>query len=128
LVTTNLGMSYIKEKFQPQWRVETQDPKIGFNGIRFNQAMIMQSQYCPGTQGVNDPVLGNYNAAGGETLFMLNTKYFRIWVTDDPEFGFGFSGFTPAQDSTTIAGQYFYAGNITAQAPRLSRHFYNITG
>src|SRR5262245_60147350 len=30
MVTTNLGMSYIKEKFQPQWRVETQDPKIGF--------------------------------------------------------------------------------------------------
>lgn len=128
LVTTNLGMSYIKEKFQPQWRVETQDPKIGFNGIRFNQAMIMQSQYAPGTLGVNDATLGNYLAAGGETLFMLNTKYFRFWVTDDPEFGFGFSGFKPAQDSTTIAGQYFYAGNITAQAPRLSRHFYDITG
>jgi hypothetical protein len=128
IVTTNLGMSYIKEKFQPQWRVETQDPKIGFNSLVFNGARIIQSQYAPGTQGVNDAVLGNYLAAAGETLFLLNTKYFRFWVTDDPEFGFGFSGFKPAQNNSMVAGQYFYAGNITCQAPRLSRHHYGITG
>ena len=39
MVTTNLGMGYIKQKFQPQWRTETQDPKIGFNALKFNQAM-----------------------------------------------------------------------------------------
>src|SRR5579859_171998 len=41
MVTTNLGLSYIKEKFQPQWRTETQDPNIGFNGLKFNAAMVM---------------------------------------------------------------------------------------
>jgi hypothetical protein len=130
MVTTNLGMSYIKEKFQPQWRVETQDPKIGFNGIKFNQAMVIQSQYAPGSLGVNDANLGNYLAPSsqGETLFYLNTKYFRMWVTDDPEFGFGFTGFKPAQDSLTVAGQYLFTGNVTCQAPRLSRQLYNITG
>lgn len=128
MVTTNLGMSYIKEKFQPQWRVETQDPKIGFNGVKFNQAMIIQSQYAPGSGGVNDTRLGNYLASAGETLFYLNTKYFRLWVTDDPEFGFGFTGFKPAQDSTVVAGQYLFTGNVTGQAPRLSRHLYAITG
>lgn len=128
MVTTNLGMSYIKEKFQPQWRTETQDPNIGFNGLKFNSAMVIQSQYAPGTAGVNDANIGNYNASGGETLFYLNTKYWRLWVTDDPEFGFGFSGFKPAQDSTTVAGQHFFAGNITCQAPRLNRHLFNITG
>jgi hypothetical protein len=129
LVTTNLGLSYIKEKFHPQWRTETQDPKIGFNSIVFNAARCIQSQYCPGTQGLAaDGPLSSYLAAGGETLWMFNTKYIRFWVTDDPEFGFGFSGFKPAQDNTIVAGQYFYIGNITNQAPRLMRHFYNITG
>lgn len=130
MVTTNLGMSYIKEKFQPQWRVETQDPKIGFNGVKFNQAMIIQSQYAPGSEGVNDANLGNYLAPSsqGETLWYLNTKYFRLWVTDDPEFGFGFTGFKPAQDSLIVGGQYLFTGNVTCQAPRLQNQVYNITG
>lgn len=128
IVTTNLGLSYIKEKFQPQWRVETQDPKIGFNKLQFNAAGIFQSQYCPGSLGVNDADLGNYLASAGETLFMLNTKYIRFWVTDDPEYGFGFTGFKPAQDNTQVAGQYLASVNVTNQAPRLMRHFYAITG
>jgi hypothetical protein len=128
MVTTNLGMSYIKQKFQPQWRVETQDPKIGFNGLKFNQAMIIASQYAPGTAGVNDPKLGNYNLSTGETLWLLNTKYWRLWVTDDPEFGFGFTGFKPAQDSLVVAGQYLFTGNVTCQSPRLNRYLFNITG
>lgn len=130
MVTTNLGMSYIKEKFQPQWRIETQDPNIGFNGVKFNQAMVIQSQYAPGSAGVNDSNLGNYLAPSsqGETLFYLNTKYWRLWVTDDPEFGFGFTGFKPAQDTLIVAGQYLFTGNLTCQAPRLNRHLFNITG
>jgi hypothetical protein len=133
MVTTNLGMSYIKEKFQPQWRVETQDPKIGFNGLKFNQAMLIQSQYAPGTLAdgtstTNAANLGTNYTSAGETLFYLNTKYFRMWVTDDPEFGFGFTGFKPAQDSLLVGGQYLFTGNITCQQPRLNRHFYAITG
>lgn len=128
IVTTNLGYSYVKEKFQPQWRVETQDPKIGFNGLVFNAAKIYQSQYAPGTLGVNDANLGNYLASAGETIFYLNTKYLRFYVTDDPEFGFGFTGFKPAQDNTQVAGQYLFAGNVTCQAPRLMRHLFAITG
>jgi hypothetical protein len=128
MVTTNLGYSYIKEKFQPQWRVESQDPKIGFNSLQFNSARVYQSQYAPGTQGVNDADLGNYLAAAGETLFYLNSKYLRFWVTDDSEFGFGFTGFKPAQDNTQVAGQYLASVNLTNQAPRLMRHLYAITG
>lgn len=128
LCTTNLGMAYIKEKFHPQLRLETQDPKIGFNSIVFNTARIYASQYAPGTRGVNDAVLGNYLTAAGETLFMLNSKFFRFWVTDDPEFGFGFTGFKPAQDNTQVAGQYLFVGNVTCQSPRLSRHLFAITG
>jgi hypothetical protein len=130
MVTTNLGMSYIKEKYQPQWRTETQDANIGFTGLKFNSAMVIQSQYAPGSAGVNDANLGNYLAPSsqGETLFFLNTKYFRLWITDDPEMGFGFTGFKPAQDNLMVSGQYIFVGNVTCQAPRLSRHLYNITG
>lgn len=129
VVTTNLGMSYIKEKFQPQWRVETQDPKIGFNGVKFNQAMVIQSQYAPGTVAPTASTqLGWTTVSAGETIFFLNTKYFRLWVTDDPEFGFGFTGFKPAQDSLIVGGQYLFSGNITCQAPRLQKQLFAVTG
>jgi hypothetical protein len=129
MVTTNLGMSYIKEKFQPQWRVETQDPAIGFNGVKFNQAMIIQSQYAPGTVAPSGSTqLGWTTVSAGETLFYLNTKYWRMYVTDDPEFGFGFTGFKPAQDTLIVAGQYLFTGNITCQAPRLQKQLFAITG
>ena len=129
MVTTNLGMSYIKEKFQPQWRVETQDPNIGFNGVKFNQAMVIQSQYAPGTVAPSDSTnLGWTTYASGETIWFLNTKYFRLYVTDDPEFGFGFTGFKPAQDTLVVAGQYLFTGNMTCQAPRLSRYLMAVTG
>ncbi len=128
IVTSNRGMSYIKEKFQPQYRITVQDPKIGFTGIQFNKATILQSQYCPGAQGVNDSDLGNYYTSAGETLWMLVTDYIRLWVTNDPEFGFGFSGFKWAQDNTIVAGQYFASTNVTVQAPRLMAQMYGITG
>lgn len=129
ITTTNLGMSYTSEKFQPQWRVETQDPKIGFNGIKFKMAMMIQSQYAPGTANpVADANLGTNYTSAGETMWFLNTKYFRFWVTDDPEFGFGFTGFKPAQDTLTVAGQYLYTGNVTCQAPRLQKQLFAITG
>lgn len=133
MVTTNLGMSYIKEKFQPQWRVETQDANIGFNGVKFNQAMIIQSQYAPGTANEASTTqmaanIGTNYTSAGETLFYLNTKYWRLWVTDDPEFGFGFTGFKPAQDSLIVGGQYLFTGNVTCQSPRLNKHSYAITG
>lgn len=126
-VTTNLGMSYIKQKFHNQLRVTVQDPKIGFTGIQFNKATILQSQYCPGTLGVNDTDLGNYNASAGEVFWWLCTDYIRMWVTASPLFGFGFSGFKWANDSTVVAGQYFGSVNVTVQAPRLMSQLYAIT-
>lgn len=126
-VTTNLGMSYIKQKFQPQYRITVNDPKIGFTGVQFNKATILQSQYCPGTLGVNDSDLGNYLNASGEVLWMLCTDYIKFHVTSSSLFGFGFSGFKWANDSTVVAGQYFASCNISVQAPRLMSQLYNIT-
>lgn len=127
-VTTNRGMSYIKQKFHPQLRITTQDPKIGFTGIQFNKATILQSQYCPGAQGSNDTDLGNYLDSNGETFWWLVTDYIRMWVSASSLFGFGFSGFKWAQDSTIVAGQYFASCNVTVQAPRLMAQLKAITG
>jgi len=128
IVTTNRGMSYIKQRFHPQYRVTQQDPKIGFTGVQFNNATILQSQYAPGTQGTDDSDLGNYYDASGETLWILVTDALKMWVTDAKMFQFGFSGFKWSVDSTIVSGQYFASVNITSPAPRLMHQLWDITG
>ena len=154
--TTQFGYSFIKEKFQTQQRFnDTQDPKIGFNGLKFNSATIIKSRYAPGaylygSSGTADPVavqfiktmsggaltayptpVGGYPAAGSynETLFWINGNkpYMNFYISDDPEYGFGFTGFKPAQGNTKIAGQVLFAGAVT-WAPRYHQQLYQITG
>lgn len=128
MVTTNNGMSYIKMAFQGQQRFESTQGEFGFQGIKFNGSTILQDQYCPGAAGVNDADLGNYLASAGETLWFLNTKYLNLYVSTDSLFGFGFTGFMPAQDSSVVAGRYHATLNLTCTAPRYSRVLYAITG
>lgn len=125
MVTTNLGYSYIKQKFQPLQRITTVDPTIGFKGLEFNSARIMVSQYAPGT--VGGATFDNV-CSEGEVLWYLNTKHFRLWITDDPEFAFGFSGFKGARDDDLLAGQIKFAGNISCVNPRLQGQLSQITG
>lgn len=130
MVTTNLGMSYIKKKFQPQQRFET-DSKVGvgFRGLNFNGTEVHQSQYTPGTQGRNIANVGNFLASAGETLWFLNTKYFKFWLANSALYAFGFTGWKPSQMNTTISGQYLYSGpGITCTMPRFSRYAFGITG
>ena len=147
IVTTVLGYSYIKEKFQAQQRYEsTTDLKLGITGMKFNGATILKDRYAPGTAiaGTADVIASAFMdnmsgvpgtsypsvSGGGETLFILNAKkpYMNFYVTDDPEFAFGFTGFKPAQDNTTIAGQVLFAGNMTVPGPRYHKQLYAITG
>jgi hypothetical protein len=155
-VTTVLGYSFVKEKFQTQQRFnDTQDPAIGFNGMKFNSATLIKSRYAPGTgaggasasqgigtagstanvvavamitQGTTGAVV-TYPAVTGETLWWINARkpYLNFYVTDDPEYAFGFTGFKPAQGNTKIAGQVLFAGNLTAH-PRYHKQLFGITG
>lgn len=144
IVTTVLGYSYIKEKFQTQQRFnDVQEPKIGFNGMKFNNATVLKSRYAPGTyiSGTNDPIAVTFmkQMTGGavvayptvtaESLWMINaTKpFFNFYISDDPEYGFGFTGFKPAQGNTKVAGQVLFAGAMT-WAPRYHKQLYGITG
>jgi hypothetical protein len=143
-VTTALGYSYIKEKFQTQQRFnDTQEPKINFNGLHFNSAVLMKSRYAPGTyiSAAGDPIAVGYMkqmtqgaalvypTVASETLWWLNAKkpYANFYVSDDPEYGFGFTGFKPGQGNTKVAGQVLFAGAVTF-APRYHKQLYGITG
>ena len=129
IVTSNLGWSILKIAFQGQQRFESTDPDFGFQALKFNGSSVVPDQYCPGTRTATtaDGVVGYSAVSGGETLWFLNTKYMRLYVSTDPLFGFGFTGFLPSQDSSVIAGQYKFAGNFTVQAPRLMRYLFGIT-
>lgn len=157
-VTTVIGASIIKNKFQTQQRFnDTQTMIAGFNfrGMKFNGATIITSRYVPGSylfgsNGTADPVavtfmtqaslgaltaypapVGGYPAAGTnwETLWWINARkpFMNFYVSDDPEYGFGFTGFKPAQGNTKVAGQVLFSG-ATTWAPRYHKQLYNITG
>lgn len=130
IMTTNLGLAYIKMAFQAQQRFESADLEFGFRGVKFNGASILASQYCPGTRTATqgDTDLGYATVAAGETIWFLNTKHLRFYVSSDPLYNFGFTGFIPAQDNSVVAGFYKFAGNLTNQAPRLMRQLYAVTG
>ena len=143
-VTTVLGYSYVKEKFQTQQRFnDTQDPAIGFNGMKFNSATLIKSRYCPGTfiSGTNDKnavtaltVMSGgsvvaYPTLTSETLWWINARkpFINFYVSDDPLFGFGFTGFKPAQGNTKVSGQVLLSAQLTV-APRYHKQLYGITG
>lgn len=148
-VTTVKGYSYIKEKFQTQQRFnDTQDPAIGFNGLKFNSATIIKSRYVPGSEIADTTTTTNADAvswlkvmsngavtayptlavASSETLFWINARkpYLNLYISKDPEFGFGFTGFKPAQGNLKVAGQVLAALNVTA-APRYQKQVFGIT-
>lgn len=144
-VTTVLGYSYIKEKFQTQQRFnDTQDPAIGFNGLKFNSATIVKSRYCPGSYisgaGDKNAVTFLTQSSGGsvtayptltsETLWWINARkpWIYFYVSDDPMFGFGFTGFKPAQGNTKVSGQVLASVQMTVPGPRYHQQLYGITG
>ncbi len=149
-VTTALGYSFIKEKFQTQQRFnDNQDPKIGFNGMKFNSATLIKSRYVPGSfisgsdlAGNGDPVVGRfinessngvvtaYPTITSETLWWISARkpWLYFYVSDDPEYGFGFTGFKPAQGNTKVAGQVLAAVQMTVPGPRYHRQLFGITG
>ncbi len=147
-VTTPKCFAFLSNRFQTQQRFnDTQDPKIGFNGLKFFNSTIMWSRYVPGadisgdasntvTKIANaflnessDGVVTAYPTLTAETLWFLNARspYARMYVSDDPEFSFGFTGFKPAQGNTKISGQVLLSYAITIQ-PRYQVQLFGITG
>lgn len=142
-VTTNRCTGYIAENEYPKQRfADTREPVIGWPGIQFKDAVIVQSQYCPGADGVNDPDIGNYQtpATSGpdsdtraETFWWLNPggegddAYMRLWIAQSAKYQFGFTGFKVARDDTMVSGQILFSGNFVIRNPRLMRALFGIT-
>lgn len=153
----NLGVgnkaviAYVKEKIQVQQRFQQErDPVWGVMGFRFNNAMILKDDYFPSLRyGQNQPVLGNFLTGSftspaspsaqsnlpanttctvGEVFCFYNTFDFLFRVTDNEEFGFGFSGFVPAQDNTRVVGQIKAMVNLQCLSPRTQKQFFGIGG
>lgn len=154
----NLGVgnkaviAFIKEKLQVQQRFQQEkDPVWGVMGFRLNNAMVLKSDYFPSLKyGVNDAVLGNYltgtvNTTGlspatasgfpantvctiGEVFNLYNTFDWLMRVSDTDQFGFGFSGFVPAQNNTRVVGQVKAMINAECLSPRTQKTFLGIGG
>lgn len=138
-VTTYKGFSAIKSKFQSQQRFnDTQDPKLNFNGLKFNNAVLMRSRYAPGTvisgnqtndvTRVANPFIAAsaknptavYPTVTSETLWWLNVRrqYMRFLISNSKKFGFGFTGFKAAQGNNKVAGQILASVQLFVRSPR----------
>lgn len=143
--------AYILERIQPQQRFEqVRDVVYGATGFKFMNATILKDEYAPSlVYGSSHAILGsnltgtftapasptaasklpaNQTITVGEVFEWLNPRTWMLRVSDDAEFGFGFSGFIPAQDSTKVVGHVKAAINLECIAPRLNKQFYGVNG
>lgn len=151
IVSNKAAYAFIKERIQPQQRFnQERDPYFGVSGMRMNSAMILKDDYFPSLKfGQNDPDIGNwltgtFTSPGtvgansnmptatvltvGEVIAMFNTRKWLFRISDDPEYGFGFSGFVPAQDNTKVVGQEKAACNLECTGPRYNIYGFGIGG
>lgn len=143
-------ISLVKEILAPMQRfTQEKDPVMGIRTFRFENASILKDDYFPSKRyGKNDADLGNYLSAdftstnvdkgansglpkntlikAGEVFLWLNASTWMLRVSDDEEYGFGFSGFVPAQDNTRVVGQIKAAINVECTAPRLNKQLFGI--
>lgn len=146
-VTSKQGMTLIKNTMQVQQRfAQETDPRYGFEGVKLNKMLITKDDYAPSAvYGVNDSQLGNYLTAAftnpltsgtpnggfpttataatltpGEVLFMINTDTWKLRLSTNPQYQFGFTGFKPGQDNTRVSGQVLAALNLECVANRLN--------
>jgi len=92
-------------KMLPMQRTYETDPDLqsaGFRAFKFNGMSVVVDQYCP----------ANY-------VFGMNTDYIDAYVSDDPTFAWGFTGFKELPNSIDMAGQSIFGGNVVVTAPRL---------
>ncbi len=150
--------AYIKEKIQPQQRfAQERDPYWGTEGMKINSAMFLADEYFPSLKyGVNDPDLGNYltgtftspgtTANGGtaaaasnlppsgqvvtvgEVLGMFRISDFLFRIADNPVFGWGNSGFIPAQDNSRVVATVKAMQQLQCTSPRTQAQAYGFGG
>jgi hypothetical protein len=117
LVATQNAYNKIWNSTVPNQRYARADSdlaKIGIESFQFNGADVVISKYLM-------DAIGSTNGA----IFGLNTNYLELYVSGDPKFQFGFTGFKEAQNTLDVSGQFVFAGNLVVPNPRA--HF-KLTG
>ena len=105
IATTQSLFNSFWSKMLPMQRTTATDPELqsaGFTSFKFNGMSVVVDQYCP----------SGY-------IFGMNTDFIDAYVTEDPKFAFGFTGFKELPNSVDMAGQSLFGGNIVVSAPRL---------
>ncbi len=105
IATTQSIYNSFWAKMLPMQRTTSTDPELqsaGFTSFKFNGMSVVVDQYCP----------SNY-------IFGMNTDYIDAYVSEDPTFAFGFTGFKELPNALDMAGQTVFGGNIVVTAPRL---------
>jgi hypothetical protein len=105
IATTQSIYNSFWAKMLPMQRTSEVDPDLqgaGFRSFRFNGMSVVVDQYVP----------SGY-------IFGMNTDYIDAYVSDDPRFSFGFTGFKELPNSVDMAGQTLFGGNVVVTAPRL---------
>jgi hypothetical protein len=103
--TTQVIYNSFWAKMLPLQRTYKEDPDLqsaGFKSFLFNGMAVVVDQYCP----------------SGD-IFGMNTNYIDAYVSEDPLFAFGFTGFKELPNSIDMAGQNIFGGNVVVSAPRL---------
>ena len=142
--TTPLVWDAIEARFQNQQGFqETQDPKIGFTGLRYRNAIIHRDWACPGAlvSGTLNPTAVNwlttttggnvvsYPAQTTESFFWLTLKkeVMQLFVSSAKDFAFNHTGWKTAQNNLSLIGQFLAALNFICLQPRLNAQLYGIT-
>lgn len=102
------GWNKLWNAIQPNQRFNEESSdlaEVGFRSFRFNGASVVVDKYMPET-GSHGLMLG------------LNTKYMEFYISDNPKFQMGFTGFKEAQNTPNLAGQFLFSGNLVVPNPR----------
>jgi hypothetical protein len=105
IATTQSIYNSFWAKMLPIQRTYSTDPDLqsaGFKSFMFNGMAVVVDQYCP----------SGY-------IFGMNTDFISAYVSEDPLFAFGFTGFKELPNSIDMAGQNIFGGNVVVSAPRL---------
>jgi hypothetical protein len=91
-------------------REDTDVAKAGFKSIEYLGAEIVRDNYAP---------------AGA--MLGLNTEYFMFYISTNPLFQFGFTGWKVDQGTIDYVGQFLFSGNVLYPNPRTGAYLVGIT-
>lgn len=106
IICPQVGYDRFWNSIQPLQRYQDDNSdmaRIGFQNFRFNRAAVVVSKYMPAS-----------------LMLGLNTNYLEFYVSTNPKFQFGFTGFKETANSIDVAGQYLFSGNLLCPNPRTS--------